>query len=342
MTTTNYQLTVYWARLVFELLQREKLDAVSLFKESGIDVSLLTQPEAYFDTDCFAKLWQLAIQESGNPAIGLQMGLASPLDAFGTFGTRLISSATLREAVIQAKDFYRVIGSAFELQTNETSDNYKIIFHSYGNKLPAPKEGYDATLSLISNTLKTVTTPPITPKQVSFAYPEPEDLTPYHRFFDCPLVFSSDQFYILLKTTALDQTLLFANPDLAKEKDKELRRSIKALKDSPLPDQVNHILEKLLPFGEPSIQVVAKELNMSPRTLQRKLRFHDKKFRSLLDGTRRNLALEYIIDSSINLQDIYYNLGFNDHSNFYRAFRRWYGCSPGAYRDKLNQSSKKR
>ncbi|BFM18325.1 AraC family transcriptional regulator [Maricurvus nonylphenolicus] len=334
----KHQLTVYWARLIFDLLQREKLDAVTLFKDNGLDVSLLTQTDAYFDADCFASLWQDAVKLTGNPALGLKMNMASTLESFGNLSIRFASSSNLREALVQARAYYKLIGTALELHIDETAAGCKIIIRGKGNRLPPPREGYDATLSLIAQSLKTISSPAIIPKHIAFGYPQPDYTAPYLACFDCPLTFASDDSYLLLSEDALEQPLIFANPELAKKHEQALAHAIKAIKDAPLADQVSYIIEALLPKGEPNIQHVADALHLSPRTLQRKLSADNQNFRALLDDTRKTLAAKYIADHTVNLQVIHYELGFKDHSNFYRAFRRWYGCSPGVYRDKINNT----
>lgn len=335
----KHQLTVYWARLIFELLQREQLDAVALFRKHGLDVSLLTQADAYFDADCFASLWQEAVALTNNPALGLKMSASSTLEPFGNLSIRFASSNNLREALVQARAYHPLIGSALELHIDESEKDCKIIIHGKGNQLPAPKEGYDATLSLITQSLKTISSPGITPRLIAFNYPQPEDTAPYQECFACPVRFGQDDCYILLDQSALDRPLIFANPELAKQHEQALAHAIKATQHAPLADQVSYIIEALLPKGEPGMQQVASALHLSPRTLQRKLSAEQQSFRSLLDNTRKTLALKYISDNTKHLQVIHYELGFKDHSNFYRAFRRWFGCSPGAYRDALNKPS---
>jgi len=68
------QLSVGWARLVFELLGREGLDAAALFKQFNLDSSQLSNPSAFFKQDDFTLLWEEASRLTHNPAIGLTMG----------------------------------------------------------------------------------------------------------------------------------------------------------------------------------------------------------------------------------------------------------------------------
>ena len=74
---------------------------------------------------------------------------------------------------------------------------------------------------------------------------------------------------------------------------------------------------------------------MSSRNLQLKLAVRGTNFQDLLDQTRHTLAMGYIEQSRLAITEISYLLGFSDLSNFTRAFKRWTGKSPSAYRDTL-------
>jgi len=184
----------------------------------------------------------------------------------------------------------------------------------------------------MANTLRLITNPPIVPAYVEFCYPEPPDLLPYQATFNCQLRFAGEQYCLCIDNLVLDQPLVFANQNMADHHDEQLANTIKALDDAPLPDRVCHFIQQHLPGGEPSIEHVALALHMSQRTLQRQLHLEGVSFRSLLDDVRKTLAGELVASPALSLQEVTFLLGYTDHSNFYRAFRRWFGCSPGSFR----------
>lgn len=99
--------------------------------------------------------------------------------------------------------------------------------------------------------------------------------------------------------------------------------------------QVRWILKRKLTSGRPEISVVAGELSMSQRTLQRELARHGESFQSLLGEARREMAREYLQDASLELTEVAYLLGYEDDNSFYRAFRQWEGLSPGEWRKRV-------
>jgi AraC-like DNA-binding protein len=91
-------------------------------------------------------------------------------------------------------------------------------------------------------------------------------------------------------------------------------------------------LTRRLDHGEPSQEDVAELLNMSARTLQRKLSDGGVTYKQILDETRRVLALAYLSTPRHTVSDVTYMLGFSAGSSFTRAFRRWTGQSPSDWR----------
>ena len=92
------------------------------------------------------------------------------------------------------------------------------------------------------------------------------------------------------------------------------------------------MLTRRLARGEPSQGEVAELLNMSARTLQRKLGEGGVTYKEMLDETRRSPALAYLSASRHTVSDVTYLLGFSAGSSFTRAFRRWTGQSPSDWR----------
>jgi AraC-like DNA-binding protein len=84
--------------------------------------------------------------------------------------------------------------------------------------------------------------------------------------------------------------------------------------------------------GEVSEDVMAEQLHMSRRTLQRKLADADLTFQKLVDDTRRDLAMRHLDDPRHSITDVTFLLGFSQQSAFTRAFKRWTGMSPTEYR----------
>jgi AraC-like DNA-binding protein len=78
---------------------------------------------------------------------------------------------------------------------------------------------------------------------------------------------------------------------------------------------------------------VAQSLNVSARTLRRKLRDENSSFRQVVDELRRDMAVRYLRDTNLTVEEIADSLGFSDAANFRQAFRRWTKTTPREFKD---------
>jgi AraC-like DNA-binding protein len=105
------------------------------------------------------------------------------------------------------------------------------------------------------------------------------------------------------------------------------------LEISGIVGDIRNALKGLLPNGDISVSNISHSLNISSRSLQRKLLDQSLTYRQVLDDYRRELAIIYIRQPKLSQGEISYQLGFSSPSNFSRAFKNWTGSSPGEYRN---------
>jgi AraC-like DNA-binding protein len=94
--------------------------------------------------------------------------------------------------------------------------------------------------------------------------------------------------------------------------------------------------------SHPSVQAMAQQLNMTPRTLQRKLRQDGATYQALLDDARKDVAKWYLLKTSVPVEAIAGQLGYVDVSSFSRAFRRWFDKPPGKFRNNRRKTRGRR
>jgi AraC-like DNA-binding protein len=105
-------------------------------------------------------------------------------------------------------------------------------------------------------------------------------------------------------------------------------------RESDLITAVRRAIAESMKQGDPKLARVIKQISMSPRTLERRLKEHGVVFKELLDDTRRRFALNYLKGRKHRLTEIAFLLGYSEVSAFNRAFRRWTGSTPLEYRRK--------
>jgi len=115
-----------------------------------------------------------------------------------------------------------------------------------------------------------------------------------------------------------------------KDHAEQLLRGLPNLQD-PLAD-VQQVLLEAMPRGRVDLEHVAKQLGVSARTLQRRLADTGTRWSELLEEARRQLSARLLVDPSLSVDDVAVLLGYAEASAFHRAFRRWTGQTPGAFR----------
>jgi len=98
-------------------------------------------------------------------------------------------------------------------------------------------------------------------------------------------------------------------------------------------DAVRRCLAGDLCNGQPTLQQIAPRLHMSPRTLHRRLDDEGTSFRHVLTEVRRELAARHLTERRLGVSEIAFLLGFSEPSAFHRAFKRWTGHAPLAFRE---------
>lgn len=329
---TEHHVSATWIHLILDSLNKIDMDTGVLVNQSGIDSYKLNTPDAIFTEDDLTRLWQGAAQLSGNPAIGLTMGKNPNLGMTNPIALNLMSSKNVGEAQQRFINLQHTSGLATYASMEQHEDGNKIMFHRHGGELSPIYQGFDASLALFMFSTRFCSNVDIIPKYVSFQHPEPSDISPYQELFRCPLKFDQPEYGVFINKKDLDIPLIFSNNIVTTLQEQQITLENK----ENFSEQVRDFLKQKISGGEPAVKTVAEHFNLGPRTLQRRLKQDGWTYTSLLDNTRKRLADLLITKSSVSLKQVTYELGFSDHSNFYRAFKRWYNCTPGEYRKSYN------
>ncbi len=332
MPNTERTTSSTWAQAIADALESEGLNVPELFAELGLDFSLLAEPDARIPQDSMTRLWHLAVRRSANPAIGLNMARVIRPAHFNVLGFALMSSASLKEGFARIVRYQRLIGEAADLNLQIRPDCYQLEVAIHGDALPAPPQSHDAALAYTLAFVRWMTGQPIRPLRASFACAAPADVGPYEQLFDCPLEFQAPLYSLSYSREVMEKPLATANAALAQAHERLAAEYLERFEQSRVTHQARQVLCRLLPQGEPKRQAVADALRMSTRTLQRRLQEEGKSFQQVLDETRKELSIQYLGQPQLSLLEISYLLGFADPSNFFRAFKRWFGMPPGQYR----------
>ena len=171
------------------------------------------------------------------------------------------------------------------------------------------------------------------PKAVHFRHGR-SDISPlYESFFSCTVVLNAAENIILYDRAIMDMPLPGGFPEIRRQAGDIVNQQ---LADSPLQDGLAEKVRRLLTARthllNASVGQIARSLNMSVRTLQRRLAESGYGLRDLRDQVKCELAAQALKSRTLSMDEISEKLGFSDRHSFTRAFKRWSGISPNAYR----------
>ena len=324
------------------LLELHGLDAVGIARNAGFDLAAIPAPGERIESDKLDAILRVAIPLIRDPAFGLRAAHSWHPSELGVLGYAWLSSSTLRTGLERLVRYSRLIGERAITEIEDSKQGLKVRFWAKrGNPAVVPVAAVfaDMAIALLLDMCRMNAGAALRPVAATFRRRKPEPADASERFFGCPVQFGVEENAFVLSAKDADRPLPSANRQLAAVFDKMLTEELARLDKSDVVSRARAAVLEQLSSGEGTEEDTAKQLHMSPRTLQRKLAEAKTTYLKLVDDTRKDLALRYIEDPRRTLTDITFSLGFSQQSAFTRAFRRWTGLSPSEYRAKPPTSS---
>jgi AraC-like DNA-binding protein len=331
-----------WVKGIAEMLAAEGLDAPGLLIAAGIDPAALDAPGARLPTEKISRLWELAAERSGNPAIGLAQHHVARPASFDVVGYAMMSCADLRAAFERLIRYLLILSDGLTMTMSEEGAGHRVTFVLFGGDRPVPRQRIEFIFVTVIGFCRWISGRDMHPAAVELPYPTPADLAPYRVAFRCPVSFDASRASLLFAGADMAVPLPTSNPQLLELHERFAGDYLRQFDHAHTSYRAREIIVRRLPDGEPRRDEVADKLCMSERTLQRRLEEEKTSFIQLLDDTRRELAEQYLGRLNLSLGQAAYLLGFADQSSFFRACRRWFDVSPGQYRSQLHRHATER
>jgi AraC-like DNA-binding protein len=301
---------------------REHLLAGTTLAETGI-----SGIGARVSENDFAQLVRNAFELTGDPALGLHLGMRLNMSAHAVLGQAIMTCKDLHQVMELFLKYYHLLSPALYLEF-EMIEN-QAVFTIVSTPEENPIEfAYEMMFAAFLNTLRGLLGSDAVTLQVAFPYPAPAHEAAYHEVFGDGVQFNSVRGRISLDQALLDTPLPSSNPALRTLYEEECARLLADLEEEDsVAEQTLRLLRKL--EGQyPQMPQLARMLNFSPRTYRRRLAEESQSYQGLLDQVRGEHATRYLQNTRLPLSTIAYMVGFNDASNFRRAYQKWTGHSP--------------
>lgn len=289
--------------------------------------------------ESFVALLDGAAKQLNDPFFGLRVGMGMRPTNFVGYGLALCACKTVRDSTGLTIRFESLSHDLGRTELIEVGDVAFLRWRSPWRDLVGFRHVYDlvaATFRFSTEWLMGIKLPEVDFNSV-YAAPQDASLEEYARLLGGRLHFGADVCQGRFPRSWLDLPVKGADPALFPHLEQIAQQRLAARQrqtsEPPLIGVARERLRELLPHGRASLPDVADALNLTARTLQRRLARAGVSFRTLLDDARRDAAKRHLRDEGLPLIEVAFLLGFSEQSTFNHAFREWFGKTPKAWRD---------
>jgi AraC-like DNA-binding protein len=309
-------------------------DPAPVYRKAGINPALLKKSDARIGISHVDELWRIAVELLDDPCFGIKMTAHWHPSYVGALGYAWCASSTLRTALNRVVRYIHVVTEDLNLKLEDTAGGLKVTVDLEKSIFTLPQH-HDVVASVLMHMCRFNYGEELLPTEVCLAHEKPACEDTIADFFRSPVQYETETSSITLASRDVDLKLSSGNRELALLHDEFLMKYLIEIKKGDIVQQIQSLIIENLPSGKVSDNLIAKELNLSERSLQRKLKEQGTTFRSVLDNVREMAAIQYIKNPVNTMSDIAFLLGFSEQSAFSRAFKKWTGTSPIKYRNSL-------
>lgn len=302
-----------------------------LLREAGFAAGLPAAAGARVPGPRLSQLWRLLAARLDDEMSGL---FARPVRGGSTklLCMSLIDSPNLVTALHRLRGFVHVAREDFAIAIHRGSREARIaVLPTVGGYGHTPL-GILMVLKLLHGLASWLIARQIPLRQASFGFAADGLLTDCAELFPGPARFGDAVTALSIAPAILDQPLRRGRRDLRGFLACTPHDWLFDSGEPPLADQVRQFLASRLASGSTDVRTTAAAFHLSARTLTRRLGTEAQGFQSIKDSVRRDIALERLATTRQSISEIAEALGFDDTASFFRAFRRWAGCTPAAFR----------
>jgi AraC-like DNA-binding protein len=330
------QVSMMMVRALAGAVERRGASREQFLQHAGLESSAIDAGDARLTLVDYMRAMDAALSVSRDPALGLHMGEhASPL-MFDVIGYLAHQAATLRESIHAIERYARLAAEGHDPQLIEAGDAAWIRFPSLRGNWAAVRLTAEFALTGLLSTLQLFVGPHAKPNQVCFAYDAPGYAAEYARVFGTPVRFGHDMTALEFPRAWLDRTQAYPNPPMQALLETRAERMLKnLLHEAAWTERVLQILASYDPRQMPSMTDVARALQMSARSLRRKLATENAIYSDLVESAHMNAAKRMLQDRQASIQETAHAMGFAAPAAFHRAFKRWTGLTPRQYQSSL-------
>ncbi|OMH25606.1 AAA family ATPase [Motiliproteus sp. MSK22-1] len=324
---------------VLQIAQHNHQDLHALLAAAQLENIEKDKPGARIPTSAFCRLLEELGHRSENDRIALRIGEATQPRMLGSIGFLMTTAVDLRASYQVLIDYLPLLFEGIHLQMEQSAAGTELTLELEHSEERKTAEWFMACLLSWPRWISGKQIPAL---KIELIYPPPADTQAYERFFASEVTYNGDHNRLLIPSSYLKFPCLDANEEMHRLH-LEFADNLLSVsgREGALVAQIKSLIRHGLTDGQGGIrrEKIAASLNLSLRTLQRKLGKLNTSFQELYDQTRKEQALQQIQKGSVSFGELSFLLGFSNQSAFQKAFKRWVGMPPSQYREQIKPKS---
>lgn len=326
---------VHYVEILCRLAEERGVCRSELLSATGIRNSQLSHPDNFITLNQFTALCQQVLARCGDDSIGLEYGKRLKFTAHGALSQAAISCDTLEQALAVLIKYFRVRFAYMSLSFFTEGDDAVIQLEIHYDIEALHRFNIEVVLaSLMDVNYLLFGTQLLDGGRCLVDYPQPENVERYQYLFGGGITFSAGVNQLRFRKSFLGLPMSLSNPVARRVAEAQCEEEMRQMEAAAsVTDRVLRLLETTRDGRLPSLEDVAQQMGVSSRTLRRQLSAEGAGFHSIRESVRHQRARELLLrHSTMSIDEIAEHLGYSDPSNFGRAFRKWEGVSPSAWR----------
>jgi len=309
-------------------------DPVLVLRAAGIELSAIADVEGFIPASVFAHVLDEAARATADDFFGLHFGEQFDPKDVGALAYGVLNSPTVAAAIANLVRYMRIHNRGAEISFS-IKGTHAYLRYLLSEVADSRRHHNEYAMAVLCNGFRILAGSRWTPIEIQFAHSAPASVSPYSKVFGCPVTFGHPCNALVIDNSLLAMPVKDADTRLLRILEEHLDRILAEIPpNNDLVAAVRKAIAELMGQGKTGLASVAKELAMSPRTLERRLSEQGLVFKELLNDTRQRFAVDYLRHGGYRLAEIAFLIGYSEVSAFNRAFKRWTGSTPLEYRNK--------
>lgn len=334
------QVSIALVRALISAVERAGGMREEFLQRARFDSELLEQGEARLSVPDYVRALEAALDTSRDPALGLHLGETAHAAMYHVVAHLVEHAHTLGEGIDMMLRYSGILAAGYEPQLVDRGSSVALRLPYLSGAHPAVRFTAEFAMTGFLRIVRQFVGPSACPEQARFAYPSPghAHAMEYRRVFGGVERFDQRYTEMLFPRIWLATTQLYSDSTLNRLLQSHAERELAQLElGGTITARVERVLEASHVCALPTMAEVARQLDMSARTLARKLQTEGATFVQLVDDRRTSAAKCLLERRRLTIQQVADAMGFSDAPAFHRAFRRWTGLTPRQYVDSVSR-----